>query len=162
MLGIPACEVRTQKELMRDELTGLILPGGESTVVSKFLDEFDLRSHISARAENSAFKIYGTCAGLILLAKNVLENGTTSSRVKPLGLLDIDVERNAYGRQMGSFLTEFGAFIRAPRITRIADGVEVVQKYEDTPVLVRRGSIWGSTFHPELTKNARVHRAIFL
>lgn len=160
-LRVPACEVRTREELMNERLRSLVLPGGESTVVSKFLDEFDLRSVISSREKNPAFKIYGTCAGLILLSKNVTENGEVSSLVKPLGLLDIDTERNAYGRQGKSFVTDFGAFIRAPKITRVGEGVEVVREYEGVPVLVRHGNIWGSTFHPELIGNTEIHRRIF-
>lgn len=160
-IGVPSCEVRTREEVMRPALRGLILPGGESTVVSKFIDEFGLRDVISARAEHHDFTILGTCAGMILLAKKVTENGVISSTVRPLGLLDVDVERNAYGRQLASFVTPFGAFIRAPKITRVGWDVEVVQSHEDAPILVRQGSVWGGTFHPELVGNMEIHRRVF-
>lgn len=164
-LGIATCEVRTREELMNEQLRGLILPGGESTVMAKFIYELGLREAICARAhdlETSApFVIYGTCAGLILLSKNVTENSEISCDVRPLGLLDVDVERNAYGRQSESFVTDFGAFIRAPKITRVGENVEVVREYEGAPVLVRCGNIWGGTFHPELVGNVEVHRGIF-
>lgn len=161
ILGIPGKEVRAREELMDDRLRGLIIPGGESTVMAKFIDEYEMRSIISVRTKNPAFNIYGTCAGLILLAGKVMEHGLISSKVRPLGLLDVDVERNAYGRQLASFVTDFGAFIRAPKITRVGSDVEIVQEYEGAPVLVRRGNIWASTFHPELINQMKTHRMIF-
>ena len=161
ILHIPVCEIRTREDLMRENLRGLILPGGESTVMAKFIDEFGMRDMICERASDPNFIVYGTCAGLILLAKHVTENGEISSNVTPLGLLDVDVERNAYGRQLSSFVTDFGAFIRAPKITRVGESVEVLQSYEGAPVLVRQGNIYGGTFHPELVGNTRIHRMIF-
>ncbi len=164
-LGLEACEIRTREELMREDVTGLIIPGGESTVMGKFIDEFGLRSAIShraglllepARAENPHFIIYGTCAGLILLAKEV-----PNLKGEPLGLLDVTVERNAYGSQLDSFITDFGSFIRAPKITRVGEGVEVVMKHDGLPILVREKNIWGGTFHPELVGNVEIHRMIF-
>ncbi len=156
MLELEACEVRTREELMRPELIGLIIPGGESTVMLKFIDEFGLRSAICARAQHPEFTMYGTCAGLILLAKEV-----PNLKGEPLGLLDVTVERNAYGRQLDSFITDFGSFIRAPKITRVGENVEVIMEHEGLPVLVRSGNIWGSTFHPELVGNVEIHRKIF-
>lgn len=155
-LGLESCEIRTREELMREEVTGLIIPGGESTVMLKFIDEFWLRSAVSARAENPHFIIYGTCAGLILLAKEV-----PNLKGEPLGLLDVTVERNAYGSQLNSFITDLGSFIRAPKIIRVGEGVEVVMMHEDLPVLVREKNIWGGTFHPELVGNVEIHRMIF-
>lgn len=155
-LGLEACEIRTREELMREEVNGLIIPGGESTVMLKFIDEFGLRSAISARAENPHFCIYGTCAGLILLAKEV-----PNLKGEPLGLLDVTVERNAYGSQRDSFITDFGSFIRAPKIIRLGEGVEVMMEHEGLPVLVREGNIWGGTFHPELIGNIEIHKRIF-
>lgn len=155
-LGLESCEIRTREELMREDVTGLIIPGGESTVMGKFIDEFNLRSPICARAQNPKFKIYGTCAGLILLAKEV-----PNLKGEPLGLLDITVERNAYGSQLDSFITDFGSFIRAPKISRVGEGVEVVMEHEGLPVLVRQKNIWGGTFHPELIGNIEIHRMIF-
>lgn len=156
LLGLESCEVRTREELMRDDLHGLIIPGGESTVMIKFIDEYNLRSAICARAENLNFKIYGTCAGLILLAKDV-----PNLAAHPLGLLDITVDRNAYGRQLSSFITPLGAFIRAPKITRAGEDIEVVMRHEGLPVLVRHRNIWASTFHPELIGNTHIHKLIF-
>lgn len=156
VLGIPACEVRTREELMDERLRGLIIPGGESTVMAKFIDEYDLRSAICARAQNPDFNIYGTCAGLILLSKDV-----PNLKAQPLGLLDISVERNAYGRQLDSFITPLGAFIRAPKITRVGSQVEIIETHEDSPVLVRQNNIWASTFHPELVGNMVIHQRVF-
>lgn len=172
-LGLEACEVRTREELLDPRLRGLIIPGGESTVMAKFIDEYDLRSLIcrramlrNARAQNPNFTIYGTCAGLILLAKDV-----PNLQERPLGLLDVSVERNAYGRQVASFITDLevqglgtvhgGHFIRAPKITRVGEGVEVLASYEGSPVLIRQGNIWGSTFHPELAGELAIHKLIF-
>lgn len=155
-LGLESCEIRTREELMRKEVTGLIIPGGESTVMLKFIDEFGLRGVIFARAQNENFKIYGTCAGLILLAKEV-----PNLKGEPLGLLDVTVERNAYGSQLDSFITDFGSFIRAPKITHVGKNVEVVMTHEGLPVLVRQGNIWGGTFHPELVGNVDIHKQIF-
>ena len=154
MLGIPAKEVRMREDLA--EVDGLIIPGGESTVMAKFIDEYDLRSVICARAQDANFIIYGTCAGLILLANDV-----PNLQAQPLGLLDISVERNAYGRQLDSFITPLGAFIRAPKITRVGEGVEILQTHEGSPVLARSGNVWASTFHPELIGNMEIHRKIF-
>lgn len=161
-LGVPACEVRTREELMSERLRGLVLPGGESTVMAKFLDEYNLRSLICVRAQDPMFMIYGTCAGLILLAKEVTEDGAISASVRPLALLDVSVERNAYGRQVDSFITDDGAYIRAPKITRVGGGVEVLALHEGAAVLVREKNIWGSTFHPELIGNTEIHRRIFI
>lgn len=155
MLGIPAKEVRTKGDFQ--DITGLIIPGGESTVMAKFIDAYNLRDVICACAQNSDFLIYGTCAGLILLAKDV-----PSLKAQTLGLLDISVERNAYGRQLASFITPQGAFIRAPKITRVGEGVEIIETHEGSPVLVRQNNIWASTFHPELVGNIEIHRMILL
>jgi 5'-phosphate synthase pdxT subunit len=107
--------------------------------------------------------VFGTCAGIILLARTV--NGP---RQRSLGLLDIDVERNGYGRQIDSFETDVvwtgtprtsrGVFIRAPRIARVGDGVEVLARVGGNPVLVRQGRVLGATFHPELTEDLTIHR----
>lgn len=156
ILGLNACEVRTREELMREDLRGLIIPGGESTVMAKFIDEYNLREAILARARDPEFMVYGTCAGLILLAKDVPNLKATS-----LGLLDISVDRNAYGRQSASFITNLGAFIRAPKITHVGEGVEVLESHEGSPVLVRQGNVWGSTFHPELVENISIHKLIY-
>ncbi len=166
LLGLEACEIRTREEMMNPKLRGLIIPGGESTVMVKFIDAYFLREAICARAQDPQFIIYGTCAGLILLAKNV-----PNLEGEPLRLLDVDVDRNAYGRQLSSFITKLdvknlgtipvGHFIRAPKITRVDEEVEVLSRYKGDPVLVRHHNIWGSTFHPELAGEVAIHKLIF-
>lgn len=138
-------------------LTGLILPGGESTVMDMFMNKYGLKEWLVAKVqEDPNFVVLGTCAGLILLAK--------------YGLLDVSVERNAYGRQLASFTAEVevkgvgtvsGHFIRAPKITRVGKSVEVLGAHGETPVVVRTGKVWGVSFHPELAGNSRLHAAIF-
>ena len=157
--GAEACEVRTPEEL--DAVYGLILPGGESTTMLKFLERrnfFDpLREFCAARPA------FGTCAGAILLARQVINPPQRS-----LGLLDATLERNAYGRQIDS--TIFTApsalpgpplemiFIRAPRIASIGPGVEALAVRDGFPTLVRQGSVLAATFHPELSHDRRIHR----
>jgi 5'-phosphate synthase pdxT subunit len=153
-LGFANREVRSLEDLK--DLNGLIIPGGESTVMAKFLDEFKMRDEILKLAKNPEFKIYGTCAGLILLADEV-EN----LNYKPLGLLNVKVLRNAYGRQLSSFTTKLGSFIRAPKIVAHGKNVEVIETHEGDAVLVRQGNIWGSTFHPELIGVTAIHKKIF-
>ena len=154
--GFECCEVRNLEDLAK--VTGLIIPGGESTVIGKFLEKTGVGDVICARAADRNFKIYGTCAGMILLAKN------------RLGLLDISVERNAYGRQVASFITDLeiggkklrvGHFIRAPKITEVGAGVEILASHNGVPVFVSQGNIWASSFHPELSELPDVHRMIF-
>jgi 5'-phosphate synthase pdxT subunit len=138
---------------------GLVIPGGESTTISRLLDKNGMRTPL----EEFRGGIFATCAGLILLAK-----GVPDPRVKPLGLLDIDVERNAFGRQKDSFevdlvvkglATPFHAvFIRAPAISRIGNGVEVLADIDGAPVAVRQGKHLGLCFHPELSGDTRLHR----
>jgi 5'-phosphate synthase pdxT subunit len=159
-VGRTAREVRTPGELAG--LSGLILPGGESTTMRKLMertgmDRAVLEFHRKGRA------VFGTCAGLILLAR-----GVTGPEQGSLGMLDADVARNAYGRQIDSFETDLpwsedrepvrGVFIRAPRITRLGDGVRVLASLNGDPVLVRGGNILAATFHPELTDDSRLHR----
>ena len=160
-LGHDAREVRTPDELSR--VDALILPGGESTTLLKLLASSGLESalrefHADGRA------LYGTCAGLILLATEVVGPEQPS-----LGLLDVTVERNAYGRQLDSFEADvalpFGGdpapyrvvFIRAPMIRRTGPGVETVLAQDGAPILVRQGHVVGGAFHPELTDDPRVH-----
>ena len=163
-LGAEASEVRLPQHLSR--LDGLILPGGESTTVGKLAVEFHLLDPLREVA-TSGLPLWGTCAGLILLARNV-------GREQPLiGALDVQVERNAFGRQVDSFeadlrvpvLTEperpFRAvFIRAPLINRVGPGVSVLSRLNDTNgiVAVQQGNLLGTAFHPELTDDDRFHR----
>jgi 5'-phosphate synthase pdxT subunit len=142
-------------------LDGLILPGGESTTILKFLERRNLFESLKDFAATRP--VFGTCAGAILLAREVRHPAQRS-----LGLLDATVERNAYGRQIDStILTEPTTlpggplemvFIRAPRITATGPGVDVLARREEFPVLVRQGHLLAATFHPELSHDRRVHR----
>ncbi|MBF8299295.1 MAG: glutamine amidotransferase [Dehalococcoidia bacterium] len=160
-LGAQAREVRTAADL--SGVDGLIMPGGESTAICRLMDRWALRGPILDLAK-SGVPVWGTCAGLILLAKRIVDDP-----IQSLGLLDIDVRRNAYGRQVDSFETEVpmralgdppmpAVFIRAPVITRVGPDVEVLGSLPDgTPVAVREGNLLGSSFHPELTPDSRFH-----
>ena len=139
---------------------GLIMPGGESTTMLKFLERHDFFDTLKTFVQTTP--TFGTCAGAILLATDV-ENPTQKS----LGALDITVERNAYGRQIDSTILHADStlpggplemvFIRAPRITRTGATVETLATREANPVLVRQGHILAATFHPELSHDTRVH-----
>lgn len=158
--GAEPVEVRKPEELAG--LDGLVLPGGESTTMLKFLDR---RGFFESLEKFCASKpVFGTCAGVILLAREVVNPAQRS-----LGLLDAVVERNAYGRQNESSIemaeTKLRGglmemvFIRAPRIVKPGTGVEVLAEREGFPVLVRQGNLLAATFHPELSEDRRVHRA---
>jgi 5'-phosphate synthase pdxT subunit len=146
------------------DVDALILPGGESTTIGKLLDRFDLLEPLKERVHDG-MPLYGTCAGAILMASEVVGREDAPHR---LGVLDIAIERNAYGRQVESFEADLGVsgldepfravFIRAPVIERIGDGVEVLARLDGKPVLVRQGHLLSSTFHPEMTADARIHR----
>jgi 5'-phosphate synthase pdxT subunit len=160
-LGVNAVEVRLPKQL--DGLDGLIIPGGESTTIGKLAVQYGLAEAIR-RYVSQGNPVYGTCAGMIMLSKDV-------GMDQPLfGLMDIKVERNAFGRQLDSFETDLeipalgrepfhGVFIRAPKIEEVGDEVEVLAKLDDgTPVAARQGKIIVTAFHPELTNDHRFHR----
>lgn len=163
-LGVASVRVRKASQL--DELRALILPGGESTTMLKFIEEEGLLDPLRAlRDRGGAF--YGTCAGAILLARSVTGPTQTS-----LDFLDIDVERNAYGRQLDSHESEESCpelgpdplpmvFIRAPVISRTGPDVRTMASHRQQPVLVRQENVLVSTFHPELSDDTRVH-AYFL
>lgn len=159
--GAEAVPVRRAVDL--DEVDALILPGGESTTIGKLLDRYGLIEPIRARAR-AGMPILGTCAGLILLAREI--EGSEQPR---LGLLDVTVRRNAYGRQVESFETDVTApalgpepvravFIRAPRVTRTGPEVDVLAESDGAPILIQQGSLIGAAFHPELAGEARIHR----
>jgi len=159
--GAACFEVRTLADIESAE--GLVLPGGESTVMGSLLVRFGLMDALVARIRDG-LPAFGTCAGLILLAREV-----EGYRQPGIGLLDVAVARNAYGRQVASFRAPVNAssvgagkieavFIRAPRITRVGEGVEVLASHGGDPVLVRQGRILGCTFHPELVEGAAIHR----
>lgn len=142
---------------------GLVLPGGESTTIGKLLDRFGLLEPIVKRA-NAGMPLYGTCAGLILMAGTILGDEDAPHR---LGVLDVGVRRNAYGSQADSFECDLdiagfdepyrAVFIRAPLIEEVGEGVEIVATREGAPVLVRQGRLLASSFHPEMTGDTRVH-----
>lgn len=155
--GADAVEVRTAEEL--DGVQGLVIPGGESTTMLKLLDVTGLKDKL--REFGSTKPIFGTCAGAILVAKQV-----TNPVQESLGLMDIEVERNAYGRQLDSRIahlqTETGdmeaVFIRAPIIRKVGGGAKVLATYNGDPVLVEEGRHMVATFHPELSDDDRIHR----
>ena len=159
--GAEMVPVLREKDL--DGLAGLILPGGESTTISKGLARLGLYEPLRAYAR-AGRPMLGTCAGAILLAKRV-ENRP----VETLGVLDATAVRNAYGTQVDSFAAPADAdsapelaglrcvFIRAPQLTQLGAGVEVLARVDGRPVLVREGNLLAATFHPELTDDPRVH-----
>ncbi len=164
-LGADAVEVRTPAELAA--VDGIMLPGGESTTMDLLLGSSGLREPLAA-AVAAGTPVFGTCAGLILLARDI-EDGVEGQRT--LQVLDVTALRNGYGRQVKSFegpvalasggADMVGVFIRAPRITRVGEGVEILARLGDEPVAVRSGSIMAATFHPELTDDDRLHE-VFL
>jgi 5'-phosphate synthase pdxT subunit len=155
--GAHALEVRTAADL--NAVDALIIPGGESTTMLKLID---IEGLLQPLAEFGALKpIFGTCAGAILLAKEVLNPGQAS-----LGLLDMTVERNGYGRQVDSRIAQIAVagqpveavFIRAPIIRRVGEHVTVLAEYQGTPVLAEQGKHMVATFHPELSSDNGIHR----
>ncbi len=169
-LGVDAIAARTPQEI--DEADGIILPGGESTTIGKLLSRYEIDTALS-RIHAEGKPIYGTCAGMILMAREI-EAGTAEKAGQAiLGIMDITVARNAYGRQIDSFETTLdyshlpgtaagganleAVFIRAPAITRKGDAVETLASQDGQPVLVRQGNLLASSFHPELTSDRRVH-----
>tara|TARA_B100001250_G_scaffold190515_1_gene163701 strand:+ start:795 stop:1409 length:615 start_codon:yes stop_codon:yes gene_type:complete len=164
-LKIESLSVKYKKDL--NKVDGLIIPGGESTTISLLIDSFKLRSHLNEFSKSNP--IMGTCAGLILMAKNVPDK-----RVNPLGLINIDIERNAYGRQIMS-RTEYinfkfnkkmnfdleTTFIRAPKITKIKKGIKILAKYKNSPIAILSDHFLGLTFHPELNDISIFHQILF-
>jgi 5'-phosphate synthase pdxT subunit len=156
--GATVTEIRKPEQL--EALDGLVLPGGESSTMLKFLDKNDF--FLALQEFGTRQPVFGTCAGAILLARDVLNPAQ-----KSLGLLDAVVERNAYGRQIDSAIltaetaVEGGplemVFIRAPRLLSVGPTVEVLARRGEDPVLVRQGHLLAATFHPELSSDGRVH-----
>jgi 5'-phosphate synthase pdxT subunit len=161
-VGAEPVEVRLPRDLVG--LDGLILPGGESTAMRKLIDRYGLREPIVALANGGA-PVYGTCAGMILLANRIADGDEPV-----LQLLDITVQRNAYGRQLDSFEADIpipslgeepvhGVFIRAPIVSEVGPEVEVLARDPDgRPIAVRQGRVLATAFHPELTPDRRLHR----
>ncbi len=161
-LGVRAVHVRLPKHL--EGLDGLIIPGGESTTMGKLLGRFGLDEAIVKEAR-SGLPVFGTCAGMILLAKEI--EGSDQPR---LGLIDMTVRRNAFGRQVNSFEVDLsvqeigdepirGVFIRAPFVTEVGESVRVMARLDDGMiVMVRQDGYLAAAFHPELTDDVRVHK----
>lgn len=162
--AVAARQVRTPDDLAR--VDALVMPGGESTTMSKLLTTSGLFDVLASRIEDG-MPVFGTCAGMILLATDVLD-GRPDQR--SFGAIDIAVRRNGYGRQVDSFEADLdvpsvgerpfhGVFIRAPKVERVGEGVEVLAEHQGVPVLLRRGRVSVASFHPELSGDARLHRS---
>jgi 5'-phosphate synthase pdxT subunit len=161
-LGADAVEVRTPNEL--DGVDGIVLPGGESTTISFLLDSSELRGPVAELLAGGA-PAFGTCAGMILLATDVLD-GRPDQR--SFGVIDLAVRRNAFGRQVDSFEADLdvtglddpfhAVFIRAPGVESTGEDVEVLAEVDGNPVLCRKGAIMVASFHPELTDDLRLHQ----
>ena len=167
-LGVETMGVRRPAEL--DQVSGLVIPGGESTTLTRLMDRVQLRQPLLDFAVDHP--VMGTCAGLIMMSHTLADENFKDYGVAPLGMLDCTVLRNGYGRQIDSFTApvgidvldgsseEFAAvFIRAPRIVDVGAKADVVAAYRGEPVAVRQGHLLGMTFHPELTDDSRIHRA---
>lgn len=164
-LGFDAVEVRTPAQL--DDVDRLIIPGGESTTMSMMLDRNELREPLQHRLDDG-LPVFGTCAGMILLASSISDGRADQI---PLQAIDIDVQRNGYGRQNQSFSDAVevsqidkasepfhAVFIRAPRVERVGDQVQVLASYGDDAVLCQQGPVLVAAFHPELSSDRRIHR----
>lgn len=160
-LGVDVREVRLPGDL--EGLQGLVVPGGESTVIGRLAKEFGLDEAVRAQVENGGLSVWGICAGAIWLAKHI-EGRPHQER---LGVLDVEIQRNAYGRQIDSFEEGLDIgdatplpvmFIRAPVIAKCGPGVEVLAQRAGTPVWVRQGRLWATTFHPELGSDRRLQK----
>ena len=163
-LGIESFEIRKKSDLSdavnNNDIDGLIIPGGESTVIGKLLYDLDLFDDIK-KLILEGLPVFGTCAGLILLAKEIENDSRTY-----LGAMDIKVRRNAYGRQLGSFFTESEfkgvgvipmTFIRAPYISSVGKNVEVLSEVDGNVVAAKENNILVTSYHPELNDNLKVH-----
>lgn len=161
-LGVEAVEVKLPKHL--EGLAGLIVPGGESTTIGMLAREYGLESAVRERVQEGSLALWGTCAGAIWLAKEIPQYPDQPR----LGILDIAVQRNAYGRQVDSFEEDLhikglnrpfhAFFIRAPVILQVGEGVEVLAAHHNEIVLVQSGKVLAATFHPELTRDSRIHQ----
>ena len=158
-LGAEAVLVKLPEDL--NEVHALIMPGGESTTIGMLMERHKLGVEIKKK-HKEGMPIYGTCAGAIILAKEII-----GSKQPKLNLADISIKRNDYGRQIDSFEADFnikgigdfkGIFIRAPVIKKIHNGAEILAEYDKSPVMVKHDSILITTFHPELTDDLRVHK----
>ena len=157
--------IKYQEEI--NSINGLIIPGGESTSIGKLSNNDDFHSSIKKKI-TQGMPVLGTCAGLIFLSNHIVQNSSNTSQ-KLLGSLDIEIERNAFGRQRESFQSEFpipkfgldnflGVFIRAPVIRNIGSNVEVIAKLDEDIIAVKQGNILATCFHPELSNNTIFHK----
>ena len=158
-LGVESFEIRQKRDIERD-YDGLIIPGGESTVIGKLLHQLELSEHLRGEIENG-MPVFGTCAGLIMLAEKISNDDNVY-----FGTMDMTVRRNAYGRQLGSFFTEqeLGScgrvpmtFIRAPYIEEVHGRAEALASVDGRIVAARQGNQLATAFHPELNNDTRVH-----
>jgi 5'-phosphate synthase pdxT subunit len=162
-IGVDTVEVRTAEQLA--SVDGLVLPGGESTTMSMLLERFGLLEPLRSRIHDNQLPVFGTCAGMILLADEILD-GRADQHC--LNALPLSARRNGYGRQLASFETDIevsgldepfhGIFIRAPIVERIGDAVEVLAEVDGQPVLCRHEGVTVASFHPELSGDSRLHR----
>jgi len=154
-LNFNSVEIRTPDDFAN--LAGLILPGGESTTLTSLITKFNIKTELKKFIQSDK-PVFGTCAGLILLAQ--------------FGFLDVEVKRNAYGRQLSSFEEDLkipilgkkkfpGVFIRAPRIVSVGKNIDILAQLNKVPVFVRQKNIFAASFHPELTIDLRIHQLIF-
>ena len=158
-IGVQSIEVRNTEQL--SSVDALLMPGGESSTMSQLLESSGLFDPIAQRIADG-MPVFGTCAGMILLASEILDG---RSDQRSFSAIDISVRRNAFGRQVDSFeatinssVGDFhGVFIRAPRIERVGNQVEILGSINDEPVLVRQGNVLAASFHPELSNDARLH-----
>lgn len=160
-LGVEAPEIRLPHQL--EDIDGLIIPGGESTTIAQLIDIYGFRDALRERARQG-LAVWGTCAGMIVIADRL-----TDARPEPLRLMDIEVSRNAFGRQVDSFEADIefqdieGApfhcvFIRAPVVNRVGASVRTLAALDDgRPIAVRQGKLLATAFHPELTGDSRIH-----
>ena len=163
--GAQASTVRRRSEL--DAVDALVIPGGESTTMSLLLREFDLLEPLRQRLADG-LPAYGSCAGMILLASEILDAGAPGREASALGAIDMSVRRNAFGRQVDSFEGDIdlvgldepvrAVFIRAPWVERVGPDVEVLARAGDHIVAVRQGPMLATAFHPEMTGDRRVHK----
>lgn len=166
--GAQAALVRHAAELR--DLNGLVIPGGESTTIGWLMAERGLLAEVSRRATEEGMGVFGTCAGMVLLAREVAGGTDLAGRPQPLlGLMDVTVQRNGFGRQRESFEADLpvpdlgeepvrAVFIRAPFIERAGPGVRAMASLDGKVVLARQGRFLAAAFHPELTDDPRLHR----
>ncbi|BBZ38958.1 pyridoxal 5'-phosphate synthase glutaminase subunit PdxT [Mycobacterium conspicuum] len=163
--GAEAMPVRRRSEL--DAVDGLVIPGGESTTMSHLLADLELLEPLRRRLADG-LPAYGACAGMILLASEILDAGANGRKALPLHGIDMTVRRNAFGRQVDSFEGDIAfegldgpvraVFIRAPWVERVGAGVQVLARAADHAVAVRQGPVLATAFHPEMTGDRRIHR----